>query len=87
MAREDRRLEPALAPASGLVSVDHIETIADAFVTTAPERDGAHRPLSQTQVAGVIITGLLAALGVALAPMTALAAAHHLFFAIFLLGG
>ena len=87
MAREDRRLEPALAPASGPVSVDHIETIADAFVISAPERDGAHRPLSQTQVAGVVIAGLLAALGVALAPMTAFAAAHHLFFAIFLLGG
>lgn len=87
MAREVRRLEPALAPASGPVSADDIETLGNTFVATAPERDGAHRPLSQTQVSGVAIAGLLAALGVALAPIEALAAAHHLFFAVFLLGG
>jgi hypothetical protein len=87
MAREDRRLEPALAPASGPVSADNTETREDAAVAKAPERDGAHRPLSPPQVVGVVVAGLFAALGVALAPMTALAMAHHLFFAVFLLGG
>lgn len=87
MAREDRRLEPALAPARGPVSADYLETSEGARVVAAPGRDGAHRPLSQPQVVGVVVAGLLAAIGVALAPMTALVAAHHLFFVVFLLGG
>lgn len=87
MAREDRRLEPALAPASGPVSADDIETLGKTLSAFAPERDGAHRPLTRPQVWGVAIAGILAALGGAVAPMTALAAAHHLFFAVFLLGG
>lgn len=87
MAREDRRLEPALAPASGPVSVDCIETPSQAIEASAPYRDGAHCSLSRSQAVGVTIAGALAALGVALAPSAALSVTHHLFFLVFLLGG
>jgi cellulose synthase/poly-beta-1,6-N-acetylglucosamine synthase-like glycosyltransferase len=54
----------------------------------APEaRDGAHRTLSRAQAAFVALAGLLAATGVALTPSGALVVVHHLFFAVFLLGG
>jgi hypothetical protein len=84
MAREERRLEPALAPASGPVSAKRIIELG----ATAPEaRDGAHRTLSRPQAAFVALAGLLAAAGVALDPSGALVVVHHLFFAVFLLGG
>lgn len=83
MAREDRRLEPALAPACGPVSVEQIEQGAAAPIG----RDGAHRTLSTPQAAALALAGLLAAIGVALAPSATLVIAHHAFFAIFLLGG
>ena len=81
MAREDRRLEPALAPAGGPVSVERAET------ATPVGRDGAHRTLSRTQAATIAVAGLLAAIGAALDPASALTIVHHLFFAVFLLGG
>jgi cellulose synthase/poly-beta-1,6-N-acetylglucosamine synthase-like glycosyltransferase len=83
MAREDRRLEPALAPACGPVSAEQNEQPAPRAVG----RDGAHQTLSPTQAAAVALAGLFAALGVALSPSTALTVAHHVFFAVFLLGG
>lgn len=82
MAREDRRLEPALAPACGPGSVEWIERV-DA---SAIGRDGAHQTLSRGQAACVGLAGLLTAIGVALSPYVALIVAHHLFFAVFLLG-
>ncbi|MCY1647186.1 glycosyltransferase [Caulobacter sp. SL161] len=87
MAREDRRLEPALAPARGPVSVEQGEIQRAGLGAGVPDRDGAHRSLSQPQAVAVAIAGLLAALGVALAPMETMVATHHLFFFIFLLGG
>lgn len=86
MAREDRRLEPAFAPACGPVSESTgIGGIEQTLV--APERDGAHLTLSPWQAAGVAVAGLLAATGVALDAAGALTVVHHLFFAVFLLGG
>jgi hypothetical protein len=87
MARENRRLEPALAPASGPVSVEQEEGLREAFAPSALSRDGAHRTLSKPQTVAMAVAGLLAVLGVALAPMEMLVAAHHLFFLVFLLGG
>jgi cellulose synthase/poly-beta-1,6-N-acetylglucosamine synthase-like glycosyltransferase len=87
MAREDRRLEPALAPASGPVSVENPEGFGPADSSTAQYRDGAHRPLSRAQMIALGAAGALAALGAALAPLAALATVHHLFFVVFLLGG
>ena len=83
MAREDRRLEPALAPASGPVSVEHIEPAPVA----SGGRDGAHQSLSQGQALLLALAGLLAAVGLALDPQAAFVVAHHLFFGVFLLGG
>lgn len=86
MAREDRRLEPAFAPACGPVSESTgIGRIEPARV--APERDGAHLTLSPWQAAWVAVAGLLAATGVALDAADALTVIHHLFFAVFVLGG
>ncbi|WP_297507988.1 glycosyltransferase [uncultured Caulobacter sp.] len=82
MAREDRRLEPAIAPAVGPAAIER-----DAPWGAAASRDGAHQTLSQAQAATVAISGLLAAIGVALDPTGALIVAHHAFFAVFLLGG
>lgn len=84
MAREDRWLEPALAPASGPVSA---ERAADQVTTGPSERDGAHRTLSRSQAVFVALAGLSAAVGVALDPGAAMTVVHHLFFAIFLVGG
>ncbi|NQE64932.1 glycosyltransferase [Caulobacter sp. RHG1] len=81
-------LEPALAPASG--GFAPVERAPAERVSTALEvggRDGAHQSLSPAQAVAVALAGLLAATGVALDPDSALAAAHHLFFAVFLLGG
>jgi len=87
MAREDRRLEPAFAPACGPVS-EGLGIGRTEQATTAPtERDGAHRTLSPAQAACLTVAGLLAAIGAALSPSSALMLAHHLFFAVFLLGG
>jgi len=87
MAREDRRLEPALAPVCGPVS----EGLGTGWIeqtTTAPTgRDGAHQTLSPSQAAWIAVAGLLAAIGVALQPPAFVMLAHHLFFAVFLLGG
>lgn len=83
MAREDRRLEPALAPACGPVSADLIEQAT----TATTGRDGAHQTLSRAQAAWVCVAGLLAVIGVALSPSAAMTILHHLFFAVFLLGG
>lgn len=83
MARDDGRLEPALAPASGLVSAELIERAA----LSHGDRDGAHQTLSRPQALAVALAGLLAAVGVTLDPASALTLAHHLFFAVFLLGG
>lgn len=84
MAREERRLEPALAPAGGPVSV---ERITDQATTSPTDRDGAHRTLSTAQAAFLALAGLSVAIGVALEPQGAVMVVHHLFFAIFLLGG
>jgi len=55
--------------------------------TAAPIwRDGAHQTLSRDQAAFIALAGLLTAMGVALNPTGAMTAAHHLFFAVFLLG-
>ncbi|HWT50581.1 MAG TPA: family 2 glycosyl transferase, partial [Caulobacter sp.] len=43
--------------------------------------------MSQGQAAFIAVAGLLAAIGVALDPINAMTAIHHLFFAVFLLGG
>lgn len=80
MTRE-KVLEPALAPASGGVLPDAPGPVATGV------RDGAHLTLSPNQAIAVAMAGLLAAIGVALDPDSALVAVHHLFFAIFLLGG
>ncbi|MET3665979.1 cellulose synthase/poly-beta-1,6-N-acetylglucosamine synthase-like glycosyltransferase [Caulobacter sp. 1776] len=50
-------------------------------------RDGAHQTLSRAQAAFVAVAGLLAGLGVVLDPSSAMTLVHHLFFAVFLLGG
>ncbi|WP_233206639.1 hypothetical protein [Caulobacter sp. FWC2] len=64
------------------MSVEWIER-----VDTAPiGRDGAHQTLSRGQAACVGLAGLLTAIGVALSPIGAMTIAHHLFFAVFLLG-
>jgi hypothetical protein len=88
MAREERRLEPALAPASGPVPVDMMgERLAEPKAVAATERDGAHRTLSAGQAVFLALAGLSAAAGIALDPSMAMTIVHHLFFAIFLLGG
>ena len=80
MTRE-KVLEPALAPASG--------GLAPAERVAAPieVRDGAHTSLSPLQAIAVALAGTLATIGVALDPNSAMTLIHHLFFAIFLLGG
>lgn len=83
MARKDRRLEPALAPAGGLVSAEPVDILG----TAASDRDGAHRSLSRGQAVLLGLAGLSCAVGVALDPSTALVFLHHLFFVVFLLGG
>lgn len=93
MAREERRLEPALAPAGG--PAPGIQTFereaalghSELDSISRPARDGAHLSLSRAQAAGIGLAGLAIALGMALAPSASLAAVHHLFFAVFLLGG
>ncbi|HWU79305.1 MAG TPA: family 2 glycosyl transferase, partial [Caulobacter sp.] len=84
MAREERRLDPAFAPASGPVSVERTSRTA---VAPPGERDGAHQTLSRGQAAFVALAGLSTAVGVALDPWSALTVIHHLFFGVFLLGG
>lgn len=82
MTREDG-LEPALAPASGgfAPAEERVPPLA------AGVRDGAHRSLSPGQAVAIGLATVLAAIGVALDPGGALTLIHHLFFAIFLLGG
>ena len=85
MAREDRRLDPAFAPAGGLAPLSQPGTSEER--AAAPDRDGAHVSLTPAQAATIGIAGLAIAVAMALAPTTGLAGIHHLFFAIFLLGG
>lgn len=95
MAREERGLDPALAPAGGLApgfqtfrdEASLRQAHVDAEPSWAPERDGAHLSLSRGQAALVALVGLATAVGMALAPTAGLVGVHHLFFAIFLLGG
>lgn len=87
MAREDRRLDPAFAPASGPVSVEQEGPAAFPLGWQDKARDGAHLTLSRGQAAFVALAGLLSAIGVALDPWSALTVIHHLFFGVFLLGG
>ncbi|UAL08799.1 glycosyltransferase [Caulobacter segnis] len=81
MAREEGRLDLVSTPMGGPASIEQPET------RTANGRDGAHQTLSTPQAAFVALTGLLAALGVALRPSGVFTAIHHLFFGVFLLGG
>lgn len=85
MAREERRLDPASTPTGGPAPVEQAGSQREA--APPAERDGAHLTLSRSQAAFIGLAGLLAALGVALAPGAALTVTHHLFFAVFLLGG
>lgn len=95
MAREEGRLDPALAPAGGLApgfqafsgeaALGQAHVVAEPPAT--PERDGAHHSLSRRQAAAICVVGLVAAIGMALAPASGLVGVHHLFFAVFLLGG
>jgi cellulose synthase/poly-beta-1,6-N-acetylglucosamine synthase-like glycosyltransferase len=95
MAREEGRLDPALAPAGGLApgfqAFSGEAALGQAYVAAeplaTPERDGAHHSLSRRQAAIVSVVGLLVAIGMALAPTAGLVGVHHLFFAVFLLGG
>jgi cellulose synthase/poly-beta-1,6-N-acetylglucosamine synthase-like glycosyltransferase len=80
MTRE-KVLKPALAPASGGAVPGVLEPAGTDI------RDGAHRSLSPAQAVAVALAGLLAAIGVALEPGSTMVMVHHLFFAIFLLGG
>ncbi len=84
MAREEGRLDLASRPMGGPAS---IEQPTRATPTSPNGRDGAHQTLSGAQAAFVALAGLLAAIGVALDPNSALTVIHHLFFAVFLLGG
>lgn len=84
MAREDRRLDPAFAPAGGLAPLS--QPGVDEF-TVPQDRDGAHLSLSPAQAATIGLTGLALAVAMALAPTAGLVGVHHLFFAVFLLGG
>lgn len=85
MAREERRLDPALAPAGALAPIG--QDLEHPATKTPLARDGAHLPLTRIQAAIIAGAGLLIALGVALVPGRALTAIHDLFFAVFLLGG
>lgn len=80
MAREERRLGPGPTPMGGPASADPVEA-------TVGGRDGAHQTLSRGQAAFIALAGLLAAIGVALDPNSAMTVIHHLFFGVFLLGG
>ena len=81
MAREEGRLDLVSTPTGGPASIEPTAT------ESPGGRDGAHQTLSTIQAAFVALAGLLAALGVALAPDDAFRALHHLFFGVFLLGG
>lgn len=85
MAREDRRLDPAFAPAGELAPVSQPSTLEEAATPT--DRDGAHVPLTSVQAATIGGLGLAVAIAMALAPAAGVVAVHHLFFAVFLLGG
>lgn len=93
MAREERRLEPALAPAGGLApgvqGFEHEAVLSpsglDPFLRR--KRDGAHVSLTRGQATGIGLAGLAIAVAMALAPSASLVGVHHLFFAVFLLGG
>jgi glycosyltransferase XagB len=95
MAREEGRLDPALAPVGGLApgfqtcggeaALGQVYGVAEPLL--APERDGAHLSLSRGQAVIMVLVGLVAAIGMALAPTAGLVGVHHLFFAVFLLGG
>lgn len=94
MAREEGRLDPALAPAGGLAPGFQAlqgeggpgHAIVAPEQSSPPTRDGAHLTLSPGQAALVGVVGLAAAIGLALAPKAGLVGVHHLFFAVFLLG-
>lgn len=81
MAREERRLDLASTPMGGPAPA------GQAGPVEVGARDGAHQTLSRGQAALIALAGLLAALGVALDPTSAVTAIHHLFFGVFLLGG
>nr|WP_295105504.1 glycosyltransferase [uncultured Caulobacter sp.] len=85
MAREERRLDFASRPMGGPVPVAQ-EGPVDTGARPGAS-DGAHMTLSRGQAAFVALAGLLAALGVALDPNSAMTVLHHLFFGVFLLGG
>ena len=85
MAREERRLDSGSMPMGGPMPVEQAGSQRGAAAVA--ERDGAHLTLSRSQAAFMALAGLLAALGVALAPGVAMTVIHHLFFAVFLLGG
>ncbi|MCK5910020.1 MAG: family 2 glycosyl transferase, partial [Caulobacter sp.] len=77
-------MDPAFAPAGGPAPLSQpgLQEFA-----VPQDRDGAHLSLSPAQAATIGVAGLAIAVALALAPTAGLVGVHHLFFAVFLLGG